>query len=102
MELKGYAGDIKLIIIGNKCDLPPNKVQVTNEEAKSLASKYDSVYLSASAMEDKNISDIFSTLAIEIYHHKMKRQKENIQKQRKKSIRLGAANDSNEKKGGCC
>ncbi len=102
VELRGYAGEIKLIIIGNKCDLPPNKIQVSNEEAKSLASKYDSVFLPVSAMEDKNISDIFSTLAIEIYHHKMKKQKDNIQKQRKKSLRLGAANESNEKKGGCC
>lgn len=98
LELRSYAGDIKLIIVGNKNDLPPNRIQVSNEEAKALASKYDSVYISASAMEDKNISDIFSTLAIEIYHHKMKKQKD---KQRKKSLRIAVQNDT-EKKGGCC
>ena len=102
MELKDYAGDFKIIIVGNKSDLPSNKILVTNEEAKILASKYNSVYICASAMEDRNISDVFSTLAIEIYHHKMKKQKESTQKQRKKSLRIGNAHDDSGKKGGCC
>ena len=101
VELKGFAGDFKIIIVGNKCDLPSSKIQVTNEEAKNLAAKYDSIYICASAMEDRNVSDIFSTLAIEIYHYKMKKQKE-YSKQRKKSLRIGANNDQRGKKGGCC
>ncbi len=100
--MKNYAGDIKLIIVGNKSDFPSNRLQVSNEEAKNLAAKYDSVYLAASALEDRNISEIFSTLAIEVYHHKMKKQKESSTKNRNKSIRIASANQTNEKKGGCC
>ena len=88
LELNGYALDIKIILVGNKCDMPSGKIQISNEEAKNMAYKFGASYITTSALEDKNISEDFSTLAVEIYHLKIKKEKENDTKQRKKSIKL--------------
>lgn len=62
LELQNYVENIKVILVGNKCDKANH--EVTQEEAKELAKKYDAKYLTASALTDKNINEIFSTLAI--------------------------------------
>jgi len=97
VELKNYAGDIKIILIGNKCDLPPNKIEISEEEAKHVAYMNDAKYLSCSAIDDKNITEIFSTLAVEIYHHKKKK---NQVTNRRKSLKL--KNNDGSGKNGCC
>lgn len=98
-ELQGYSINTKMVLVGNKCDLT-NKIQVNIEEAKALANKYNATFLCSSALEDKNVSEIFSTLAIEIYHHKMKKEKENNLKRTRKSIKL--SDEEIIKKNQCC
>jgi hypothetical protein len=44
------------------------KYQIEIEEAKKLATEYGACYLSASALESKNINEIFSTLATGTYY----------------------------------
>ncbi len=94
-ELKSYAENIKLILIGNKSDLPKSKMMVTDEEARSVAMNYGAKYLPSSAIDDRNISEIFSTLALEIYHSKMDKETRN----RKKSLKLV---DRKHNRRGCC
>ena len=103
-EIKTYTNDIKIILVGNKCD--KFDYQVNIEDAKKLAYDNDSSYLSSSALDNKNIKEIFMTLAngiyitkIEIYHYNMKKDKENIIINKRKSIRF--SNKKEEKKG-CC
>lgn len=62
LELQSYAGSIKLVLVGNKCDATDQ--EVSGEEAKGLANKYGAKYIAASALAGININDIFSTLAI--------------------------------------
>jgi GTPase SAR1 family protein len=62
LEIKSYVENIRTVLVGNKCDLVD--LEVTVEEAKALASEFKATYLSVSAKEDRNISEIFSTLAI--------------------------------------
>jgi GTPase SAR1 family protein len=99
-ELNGYAQGIKIILVGNKCDMPSNKIQVKNEDAKNLADKYGAIYLAASALEDRNINEMFSTLSIDIYHTKRKKEKEG--RNRKKSIKLLTIPEGGNNKKGCC
>lgn len=99
MELREYAKDIQIILVGNKSDLPLNKHEVSIDEAKDLANKYGAKYLSASALEDKNINEIFSTLAVEIFHYQMKKEKE-VSTKRKKIIKLNSSEDNRDD--GCC
>ncbi len=61
-EIKGYDSNIQVLLVGNKCDI--GKYQIDIEEAKKLATEYGACYLSASALDGKNIKEIFSTLAV--------------------------------------
>lgn len=61
-EIKGYDNNIQVVLVGNKCDI--GKYQVEIDEAKKLAIEYGACYLSASALDGKNVSEIFSTLAV--------------------------------------
>jgi len=54
--------DIPKIIVGNKCDLPPNERIVSPEEGMLLAEKYKVPFLEASAKEGTNINEIFQLL----------------------------------------
>ncbi len=60
-EIKGYDNNIQVILVGNKCD--NGKYQIDIDEAKKLATEYGACYISASALNGKNINEIFSTLA---------------------------------------
>lgn len=99
-ELREHAEDIKIVLVGNKCDLPIEKIEVSLQEAKQLAKKFGVKFISASALDDVNISEIFSTVTFEIYHNKLKIEKDKKRKKRK-SIKL--SNDREKiKDNGCC
>jgi GTPase SAR1 family protein len=100
MELKEYAGNIKIVLVGNKCDLPNNQFEVDQLEAKELAQKFGVKYISASALDDINVNDIFSTVTFEIYHYQLKKENEKTIKKRK-SIKLVNKEIKQEEKG-CC
>ncbi len=99
-ELKEYAGEIKIVLVGNKCDMPLDKIEVDDSEARELAHKFGVKYISSSALEDKNINDIFSNVTFEIYHSRIKKEKEKIIRKRK-SIKLLTQHDI-VKDEGCC
>ena len=99
-ELREHAEDIKIVLVGNKCDLPNEKMEVSLQEAKELAKKFGVKFISASALDDVNISDVFSTVTFEIYHNKLKIEKEKKRKKRK-SIKLVNVREKIKDKG-CC
>ena len=100
-ELYNYSEGIKIVLVGNKCDLPPVKLEVKSEDAKKLAEKYGAMYFSASALNDTNINEVFSTLAVDIFHAKRKKQKES-KSSRKKSLKLVKGNEKRDTSKGCC
>ena len=74
-ELSEFAeGNPKIILVGNKIDLP-NRV-ITNEEATSLANKYNCNFLEVSALLGTNVNEIFNSLAVAIYQGHKKMNKE--------------------------
>ena len=91
-----------IILVGNKCDLD-NKC-ISNDDARELAKKYNGIFLEVSALSGLNINEIFTTLALEIYHNKMK----NVKKKKKiNKIVLEEKIDNNtnmaqQNKKGCC
>ena len=58
-------GRTKIILVGNKIDLP-NRV-ISNEEASELAKKYKCDFLEVSALLGKNVEEIFNSLVMTIY-----------------------------------
>ncbi len=64
--------DIQIVIIANKSDLP--YLDVTNEEAKALASKHNALFFEASAKDNININTIFDTTVKHIYNKIMNKE----------------------------
>lgn len=59
-EVYDHAGQIPLILIGNKIDLPDQ--QVSTEEAQDLAKKYNTLYFETSAKSGESVESAFTTL----------------------------------------
>ena len=74
-ELNEFAeGNPKIILVGNKTDLP-NRV-ITNDEATALANKYKCNFLEVSALLGTNVSEIFNSLTLSIYQANKNMEKE--------------------------
>ncbi len=59
-EVYDNRGTIPLILVGNKVDLPD--IQVTAEEGRELAKKYNTFYFESSAKSGKMVNNIFENL----------------------------------------
>ncbi len=59
-EAYDNSGNIPLILVGNKIDLPD--IQVTTEEARNLAKKFNTIYFDSSAKSGQSVDIIFETL----------------------------------------
>ena len=115
-ELNEFAeGNIKIILVGNKIDLPNR--EITNEEAQALAHRYKCNFLEVSALLGTNVNEIFNSLALSIYQGKKKMQEDNNKefgennytqsgagRGRKLNITENTDNlaSANRKEGGCC
>ena len=114
-ELRNFAEETKIILVGNKIDLPNR--EVSNEEAADLARKYKCSFLEVSALLGTNVNEIFNSLALSIYQGKKKMQEDNNKefgennytqsgtgRGRKLNITENTDNlaSANRKEGGCC
>ena len=108
-------GRTKIILIGNKIDLP-NRV-ISNEEASELAKKYNCDFLEVSALLGKNVEEIFNSLAMTIYQgnkrnslelgneyggHRHSSTNSGNNRNRKFNITQNADSVAENRKGGCC
>lgn len=53
---------VKVILIGNKSDLPPEERKVSFQEGKDEAMKYDIPFYEVSAKMNENITECFTEL----------------------------------------
>ena len=66
-SIKNYAPEnVKLILVGNKCDLV-NERQVSFEEGENYAKKFNIKFFESSAKDGTNVNELFFYLANEIY-----------------------------------
>lgn len=107
-------GRTKIILVGNKIDLP-NRV-ISNEEASDLAKKYKCDFLEVSALLGKNVEEIFNSLAMTIYQgykrnsldsgndNGRRSSSSNIGNNRNRKFNITQNTDSvaENRKGGCC
>jgi len=61
-ELNKVTYNVNKILVGNKCDMP--NLKITSDQARDLAAQYGAKFIFASALLNKNVGEIFSTLAI--------------------------------------
>lgn len=109
MELDTCAdSNLKIILVGNKYDLP-NK-DVNGDEARALAKEYKANFIEVSALTGENVDAIFETLTTSIYYGEKETANKNQLKVKKSGLNLecSTANppiSEYEKKnsgGGCC
>lgn len=73
-EVKKNRGNIPLILVGNKVDLPDRKIN--GEQAKALAKKNGVQYLETSAKTGQSIENIFLELSKSMVKYAMQIEKE--------------------------
>jgi small GTP-binding protein len=73
-EVKSNRGNIPLLLVGNKVDLPDRKISA--EQGKDLAQKFGVRYFEASAKTGKSIDNLFVELAKDMvdYAEEMEKQ----------------------------
>lgn len=66
-EVEYHAAEgVKQILIGNKCDLPPEKKFVDSTRAKIFAEENKMLFYEASAKQNINVDELFLSIASEI------------------------------------
>jgi GTPase SAR1 family protein len=53
---------VPIVVVGNKSDLRPEQRQVTAEEGKKLADKFQCAFTEASARYDENVTKAFELM----------------------------------------
>ncbi|SRR6056297_2761845 len=61
--LKKSAGEVPLVLIGNKVDLAPDQRRVSKEDALDLAKRLDAKHFETSAKTGENVEDMFLHVA---------------------------------------
>lgn len=79
-EVRRFAPDVPLLLVGNKCDLD-DKRQVTFEEGKELSEKLHTFFFETSAKTAYNINKIFDELSRELIVDLQKKPKQESTKQ---------------------
>ena len=86
------------MLIGNKVDLPPDKIRVSTDEGMEKAIKYEIPFCETSAKDNINIDKAFMIIARD-----MKLKIEKDKQKSRKTIQLGVDKPKKRKQDeGCC
>jgi len=100
-------GSLKLMLIGNKCDLKDER-KVSIEEALEKAKLLNIPLMETSALDSTNIQKAFENILKEMYKEfKKEKKKEKIEKNHPEGVQLDTNDKQNEieisnNSGGCC
>lgn len=97
-EIERYAcGNVTKLLVGNKADMN-NKRVIDANTAKAFATQQGMLFSEASAKAGQGVEDAFMQLVKEIFDRRV-----TVNEQQKRpEIVLGAGEELNKKKGGCC
>jgi len=71
LRIKEDAGEVPIMLVGNKLDLEDQR-QVTTEQGRSTASKWNAGFIETSAKLPKNVNEIFHELVVLINKYREK------------------------------
>ncbi|MHA1796370.1 MAG: Rab family GTPase, partial [Promethearchaeota archaeon] len=74
--LKKAAGEIPLVLIGNKVDLEETDRRVARSDAQELADRLNAVHLETSAKDGTNVEEMFMQVARKCYERALEIEKE--------------------------
>jgi len=67
--------NVTKVLIGNKCDADPSKIQVTEAEGQALADQYGIKFFLTSAKNDLRVTEAFESVARDVMNRLMSIQK---------------------------
>jgi Ras-related protein Rab-8A len=67
--------NVTKVLIGNKCDADPSKIQVTEAEGQALADQYGIKFFLTSAKNNLNVTEAFESVARDVMNRVMSMQK---------------------------
>lgn len=70
-DLRKARENIAIVLVGNKCDLPKEKRQVSREDGEALAEEEDLMFFECSAKTGENVTVVFEQLSGEIVRRKL-------------------------------
>lgn len=100
--------NVTKVLIGNKCDADPGKIQVTEAEGQALADQYGIKFFLTSAKNNLNVTEAFESVARDVMNRLMAIQKPGASGGAKAeaggAAPAGGVNLGNQAKpaGGCC
>ena len=101
-EVEKHASDnISRILVGNKCDLEPQR-SVSTEEGQEAADHYCVRFLETSAKDSKNVEQAFNLMTREIKNRVAVTQPKPKADSRQNNTTLGQTKDVKPKQKGCC
>jgi small GTP-binding protein len=92
---------IGLMVIGNKCDVPPNERQVDQDMLKELESKEKVNVIEVSAKDDINVNETFVKLVEQMLKLGLGKKKQSSGAD-DKNITIKGDNNRKNNNGGCC
>jgi len=87
-----------LILVGNKCDVPEARREVAYQEGVDLAGEFGAPFLEASAKTDRNVDDVFMTVASAVVAQKSGGSRGAGTRQ---NINLPSSRGGHQERGGC-
>ena len=95
--------NIGIIIVGNKCELPKDEIEVDDETKNKLKSKENIQIIDGSAKEDINVTEAFTKLVDQMLDKGLGKVKKKIgEEEEDKNIKLTDKIKAPNQKGGCC
>lgn len=73
---KSASSDIRMVLIGNKCDQEDNLKVIVKDRGKSLARELEIPFIEASAMNDFNVDNAFELVTRMILERQLEKEKE--------------------------
>lgn len=98
--------NVTKVLIGNKCDADPSKIQVTEAEGQALADQYGIKFFLTSAKNNLNVTEAFESVARDVMTRVMSMQKPGAPAKAGDAPQAGAGgvalNKEQKPAGGCC
>ena len=91
--------NVNKILVGNKCDVDPSKIAVSEEEGQRLADQHGIPFFQTSAKNNLRVVEAFEAIARDVKNRMVR---DGIGKKDEQKGGVSIADGGNKKQGGCC
>lgn len=97
-----YAGEVELMLLGNKCDLPDSERAISREEGEEKAKELGCAFYETSALTGDNVTEAFEGMVNIIANSEKLKKKSRNSNIKDSDLRKKAKKKSKKEKSNCC